>query len=223
MVGSGERFWTWGEDVAVLGRIVARGGVLVIPTESSYALAADPRRRDSMDAVFRIKRRAPDQPLPVVVSGVEMFPDLGIEPLTGGSLGGLERGWPGALSILLPCGPDLPAAAGSGYLAVRVPGHPGLVTLLAELGISLTATSANRSGDAPILDPKAAVELVGEEDAMIVDDGLLPGGLPSTLVRPGHAGASILRHGRVTRQELAGLAPQWFSAGLVENPVEESR
>lgn len=214
--------WRWGDRVRVLREVVDRGGVLVIPTESSYALAADPCNQEGVAAVFRMKRRAADQPLPVIVSGFEMMAALGLEvPVDG--LGGLERAWPGALSILLRCTCEIPAAAGSDHLAVRVPGHERLAALLRDLGCALTATSANLSGMPPLVEVNGAFELVEGEDAMIVDDGRLPGGAPSTLVSLGPGRPIVVREGRVSRSELAHLAPQWFSAAPVEIPVEESR
>jgi tRNA threonylcarbamoyl adenosine modification protein (Sua5/YciO/YrdC/YwlC family) len=218
--------WKWEEDPEDLRRTVDRGGVLVVPTESSYALAADPCNHEAVRTVFRIKRRAADMPLPVIVGSIAMISHLGLEMPARG-LSGLEQAWPGAPSILLRCTKDIPAAAGTGHLAVRIPGHDRLVNLLSQLGRALTATSANRSGRRPLLEAEEAFELVQGEDAMIVDDGRLVGGAPSTLVslgpKTGPAKLTILRQGRVGRERLEELAPQWFSAAPVEIPVEESR
>jgi tRNA threonylcarbamoyl adenosine modification protein (Sua5/YciO/YrdC/YwlC family) len=214
--------WTWGDPVESLRATVKRGGVLVVPTESSYALAVDPCNQEGVATVVRRKRRAADQPLPVIIAGFEVIADLGLEVPADG-LGGLEQAWPGALSILLRCTYEIPAAAGSDYLAVRVPGHERLAGLLRDLGCALTATSANRSGMPPLVEVNGASELVAGEDAMIVDDGRLPGGEPSTMVALGPERAIVVREGRVSRTQLAQLAPQWFSAAPVEIPVEESR
>jgi tRNA A37 threonylcarbamoyladenosine synthetase subunit TsaC/SUA5/YrdC len=102
-----------------------------------------------------------------------------------------------------------------------VPGHPRLLRLLQEIG-PLTATSANRSGEVPVLDPGRVASLVEGENVILVDDGQLPGGLPSTMVALEGDRAKILRQGRVCSDRLARLAPEWFSAGTVEISVEES-
>jgi tRNA A37 threonylcarbamoyladenosine synthetase subunit TsaC/SUA5/YrdC len=102
-----------------------------------------------------------------------------------------------------------------------VPGHPRLLRLLRELG-PLTATSANRSGEVPVLDLGSAASLVEGENAILVDDGQLSGGQPSTMVALEGNRAKILREGRVSSDRLARLAPEWFSAGTVEISVEES-
>ena len=216
------RRWTWGDSIEPLRETVARGGVLALPTESSYALAADPRSRRGVEAVFRIKQRPAGQPLPVVIAGIDALPDLGVE-LPAGGLRGLERAWPGPLSVLLPCSLKLPASAGTGHLALRIPGHERLRVLLADLGTGLTATSANRSGEPALLEPGEVTRLLGDEDAILVDDGRLPGGDPSTLIALRPDRAIILRQGRLSLSELESLAPSWFSAEPVEIPVEESR
>ncbi|MFY9822542.1 MAG: Sua5/YciO/YrdC/YwlC family protein, partial [Thermoanaerobaculia bacterium] len=66
----------------------------------------------------------------------------------------------------------------------------------------LTATSANRSGGEPVLDPADLPELLAGEDAMIVDGGVLPGGLPSTLVAIRGDGLAVLRPGRFPAERL---------------------
>ena len=143
--------WRWGEPVAPLARLLRRGGLLVIPTESSYGLAADPRSAAGVAAVLRVKGQRGGKPLPVVAASPEQLAELGIDfdlPI----LARLRRCWPGPLTAVLPLCRPLPASFGGVTLAVRVPGHPRLLRLLAELGTPLTATSANRSGGAPALD-----------------------------------------------------------------------
>jgi L-threonylcarbamoyladenylate synthase len=216
------RRWRWGDESDLLLKTLRRGGVIAVPTGSSYALAADPSSDRGVAAVFRIKRRPADKPLPVVIPALEALGSLGVRVPDGG-LWGLERAWPGALSILLPCPPDLPAACGSGRLAIRIPGHERLRILLVALGMGVTATSANRSGQAPALEPDEVLEILAGEDAVLVDDGNLDGGEPSTLVEVRDGRAEILRPGRVGRRELVRLAPALFSAGVVEISVEDSK
>lgn len=205
--------WHWGDPIAPLQDLLRRGGVLAIPTESSYGLGADPRNSAGVEAIYRIKEREAGKALPVVVAGREQLAALGIPmriPM-GIDLGAdsnlyiVERLfalWPAALTVLLPISQPLPAAAGGDRLAVRVPEHEKLRELLAALGHGLTATSANRSGGEPILDPAAAAELLAGEDAMVVDGGVLPGGPPSTLVAIEGDRLVVLRSGRFPAERL---------------------
>lgn len=195
------KIWRPGEPVEPLRELLRRGGVLAIPTGSSYGLAADPRNQTGVEAIYRIKGREPRKALPVVVAGPEQLADLGIDPGLS-ILIPLSACWPGPLTVVLPVARPLPASAGEGVLAVRVPGHDGLRRLLGELGHGLTATSANRSGEAPILDPGALAELLAGEDAVVVDGGVLPGGAPSTLVAIEEGGPVVLRTGRFPVERL---------------------
>jgi L-threonylcarbamoyladenylate synthase len=205
------KIWRPGEPVEPLRELLRRGGVLAIPTGSSYGLGADPRNLTGVEAIYRIKGREPRKALPVVVAGPEQLADLGIDPGLS-ILIPLSACWPGPLTVVLPVARPLPASAGEGVLAVRVPGHDGLRRLLGELGHGLTATSANRSGEAPILDPAGLAELLAGEDAVVVDGGILPGGPPSTLVAIEEGGPVVLRTGRFPverlREALASRAAQ---------------
>jgi L-threonylcarbamoyladenylate synthase len=181
--------------------VLRDGGVIGIPTESSYALAADPADARGVEAIFRLKGRAADQPLPVVIAGVEQALALGVAADAPG-LDLVAALWPAALSLVVPVSGPLPAAAGSASIALRVPDHPRLVALLRRLG-PLTATSANRSGEAPLLDAVATAELLANGPSRVVDDGILPGGPPSTLVRWDSAGFRVMRSGRFPPERLA--------------------
>jgi L-threonylcarbamoyladenylate synthase len=194
-------FWSWGDPIEPLRELLRRGGVLAIPTESSYGLGADPRNRKGVEAIYRIKGREPRKALPVVVADLEQLAGLGIDadlPI----LKPLSACWPGPLTAVLPISGEIPAAAGEPTLAVRIPGHEGLRSLLAALGHGLTATSANPSGGEPILDPRGAAALLEGEDAMVVDGGVLPGGPPSTLVAIEEGGPVVLRTGKFPVERL---------------------
>ncbi len=206
--------WRWGEPLAPLREALARGGILAIPTESSYGLAADPRDRRGVEAIYRLKERERGRPLPVVAGSLEQLAALGVtidEPL----FRRLAAAWPAALSLVVPATPGLPAAAGGGTLAVRLPDHGPLLRLLRDLDLALTATSANRSGAPPVTDPEDLEELLAGRDAVIVDGGVLRGGPPSTLVALGAGRLTVLRRGRYPMADLRRRVP-----GL---PIEAAR
>lgn len=226
-MSDGIGIWRRGDAVAPLRAVLESGGVLVVPTESSYALAVDPRDADGVERIYRIKRRERGQPLPVVAADREQIGALGAR-LDDPLLVHLSRSWPAPLSLLLPFEGSVPAAAGESRLAVRVPAHDGLRRLLAELGTPLTATSANPSGEPSLVDPRAVEDwLRGESDVVLVDGGRLPGGEPSTLVGVRKGRLEVLRSGAVPMETLervvAGLDRDGFSAGSVEIFADESR
>ncbi len=177
--------------------ILAAGGVLAIPTESSYGLGVDPRDAAGVAAVFRLKARERGKPLPVVAAHIAQLLELGVEP-DSAALAWATRRWPAAITTLLPLVAPIPASAGGQTIAARIPAHAGLRELLADLGHALTATSANPSGAAPFTDPAAVRNWLAAsgEKFLVIDQGVTPGGLPSTLVEVRNGTVTVLRKGR---------------------------
>ncbi len=177
--------------------LLARGGVLAIPTESSYALAVDPTNAAGVAAIYRLKGRSAAKPLPVVAADWAALSTLGIDP-KGPAVRWLAGHWPAPLTGLLAIEnreEPVAAAAGGLTLAVRVPALASLRQLLKALGHCLTATSANRSGEAPMVDPRQVARWLAGEEAMVIDGGILSGGAPSTLVRFQGGRAWLVRPG----------------------------
>jgi L-threonylcarbamoyladenylate synthase len=203
VTASTARRWRFGEPPAPLARLVRRGGILAVPTESSYGLGVDPSSPVGVAAVYRVKSRDAHKPLPVVIADLAQLVPLGIDP-DSPVVRRLAALWPAALACVLPTSLPLPAAAGGGTLAVRIPAHADLRALLAGLGLPLTATSANLSGEAPVVDPTTAAALLAGEDAAVVDGGRLPGGPPSTLIAPRpDGGFVVLRRGSFPPERIA--------------------
>jgi L-threonylcarbamoyladenylate synthase len=192
--------WHWGDPLGPLLETLRRGGILAIPTESSYGLGVDPRSETGVETIYRIKGRERGKPLPLVVADQVQLAALGV--VWDDHLLPLAECWPGPLTLVLPLKGPLPAAAGADTVAVRVPGHARLRGLLAELGTGLTATSANRSGEPPELEPRQVASLLAGHDAVVIDDGPLPGGPPSTVVAWREGRLEVLRRGRLAAEEL---------------------
>lgn len=191
----------------VLVPVLDRGGVLAVPTESSYGLAADPRSPEGIDRVFRLKGRETAKALPLVAADLDQVLEMtGPDAPEGAALRRFApRIWPGPVSLVLAAAPGLPAAAPDGTVAIRIPAHAGLRRLLAAVGRPLTATSANRSGEPPALDPgEVAALLAGlaAGEGAVVDGGRLPGGPPSTLVRIRGQEVEVLREGALAAAEV---------------------
>jgi L-threonylcarbamoyladenylate synthase len=195
--------WRWGEPLDPLREVLAGGGVLAIPTESTYGLGALPDDRRGVAAVYSIKRRPAAKPLPVVIGEVEQLRRLGIDPESE-PVRSVAKLWPAPLTAVLPVEGPLPAAAGGRSLAVRMPAHGRLCDLLRRLGDPLTATSANPSGEPPCRDPEAAAALLAGHLSGLVDDGVLPGGPPSTIVAWEGGGWRVLRPGAFPVEGLPG-------------------
>ncbi len=212
------RLWHPGDPVEPLVALRSRGGVLAFPTESSFGLGADPKSWPGVLAVERIKRRIDREsdaisprrkPMPVVIADLAQLAELGIDAGSA-SVARVAPFWPAPLSVVLPLerGADLPAAGGTGSLAVRIPDHDGLRALVAAVG-PLTATSANRTGEPPLLSAREVEALLREgteadDIDFVVVDGEAPGGLPSTLVAFEGDEVRVLRQGPFPAERLLG-------------------
>ncbi len=190
--------WSFAVDAAEIAALLGRGGLIAFPTESSYGLGADPQSAAGVAAVYRLKGREADKPLPVVAAAVEQLLALGVAADSPGLAWARSR-WPAALTVVLPLAAPVAASAGRREIAARIPAHPELRALLARLGHGLTATSANPSGSPPLVDPEEVASwLLGQPvEAAVIDGGRLPGGPPSTLVDWSPGGPRLLRAGRV--------------------------
>jgi L-threonylcarbamoyladenylate synthase len=159
------------------------GGVVVFPTETFYGLAVDPRSAAAVMKVFELKRRAPDQPLPLIASDVDQVLDhVGtLTPLAGRLA---ARGWPGPLTLIIPASRQLcdTVHLSTGKVAVRVPADAVARALAGRAGHAITSTSANISGDPPAATPEQVVASLGSGIDVLIDSGPTPAGLPSTIV-----------------------------------------
>lgn len=153
------------------------GGVVLYPTETFYALGADPRSPEGCAAVFRLKGREASRRLPRIAADRAQVEALCRFPEGAAALA--DRYWPGPLTLVLPL------REREGTVAVRVSPHPVARALAAALGHPVISTSANRSGAPPARTAAAAVASLGETAAAsltVLDGGTTPGGAPSVIV-----------------------------------------
>lgn len=158
------------------------GLVAVIPTDTVYGLAARPDFPDAVARLYTIKGRAEGKPIALLASGAEAAGRY-ISPEAAALA---APRWPGALTVV---------SRGEG---VRVPDHEWTRRLIAECGGALRVTSANLSGRKEATDAAEALSDVGLSADIVVDDGVSPGGVPSTVVKVGDDGSvAVLREGAV--------------------------
>jgi L-threonylcarbamoyladenylate synthase len=188
-----------------------RDGLLAYPTETVYGLGSWPSV-PALDALARLKGRAPDKPFLLLVLSRAMAEEWGL--VLSPSARTLSAAfWPGPLTLVLPGGegklPDQ-LRGKEGGIAVRHTSHAGIARLVAETGRPLTSTSANRPGEpaAPgadrIRDMFAAEVARGE--LLVLDGGVLGNVPPSTLVDCTGAVPRLIREGAIPRGELRRAA-----------------
>ena len=134
-------------DIVRAGEILRQGGLVGIPTETVYGLAADALNGEAVAKIFKAKGRPMDNPLIVHISDISQWKKLVREiPESARKLA--EAYWPGPMTIILPksdCIPD-EVSAGLGTVAVRFPAHPAARAVIDAAGTPLAAPSGNISG-----------------------------------------------------------------------------
>jgi len=191
--------------------VLRSGGVIALPTDTLYALAAAARDAEAVRRVFAIKGREGAKPLPLFVSDLAMAERVAVFSPTAHRLA--ERFWPGPLTIALPRQPvfESEALAGGDTVAVRVPDYEFVRRLVRDLGWPVTGTSANRAGArAPVSSAEAAFQL-GEMVDLIIDGGRLKGGAESTVVDITVTPPAVLREGAVRRADVETVLRQAVS------------
>ncbi|MBQ0031979.1 MAG: Sua5/YciO/YrdC/YwlC family protein [bacterium] len=173
------------EEFARAVEVLNRGGVAVIPTDTVYGLAARPDFSGATERLYTIKGREAKKPIALLASDIAAIERFGY-PIEGKARELAERHWPGALTLVL------------GKEGFRIPDHAETRELIAACGGILRVTSANLSGQRPATDAPQALADVGLSADYVVDDGVSPGGVPSTVVRVNPDGTlEVLREGAI--------------------------
>jgi len=173
------------------------GAVAVIPTDTLYGFAVAADCEKAVARVYEIKNRSSRKPLILFVDRIEELAKLGFE-LKDGLPEQLKKYWPGALTAVLPA-PGHPQLCAFNFstMGVRIPNHQMLLEIIRRLPVRLLTTSANRSGDPSDVNPDViAAEFAGEID-WLVDDGILPEGVASTVADFTQSPPVILRQGKI--------------------------
>lgn len=177
------------------------GRLVVVPTDTSYAIAADALNEDSVEGVYRLKGRPADLPVAVGVGGVEEINQVAFFTPLARALG--DAFWPGPLALVLKARPWLPDAvtAGGETVALRAP-DAGFARDLARHFGPLVLTTARRAGGRDLLTVEDARNAFGDEIALYVDAGPLPGGRVTVVDATG-AEAKVLCDGKVPAPRVA--------------------
>lgn len=182
------------------------GGLVILPTETVYGLAADAADARAVAAVYAAKGRPSFNPLIAHVADVAMARRIARFDARAEQLA--ARFWPGPLTLVLPVADEVAvcdlARAGLDSVAVRSPAHPLAHALIEAFGGPLVAPSANRSGRPSPTTVADAIDETGAAAAIILDGGPCAIGLESTVVALLDE-ARLLRPGAVTRAQIEAL------------------
>ena len=180
--------------------ILRTGGVVGIPTDTVYGIAANALDEEAVGKVFKLKGREDTSPIPVLVGQVDDLYRFGREvPDEAIALAGAF--WPGQLTIVVTKSEIISSVVSGGLdtVGLRIADHPVPRQLVEALGAPITATSANISGSDSLSSAMAVHEQLGSKLDMVFDGGELPPSRPSTVVDATVSPPRILREGVVSR------------------------
>jgi L-threonylcarbamoyladenylate synthase len=186
--------------------VLRSGGLVAIPTETVYGLAADASNETAVRRIFDVKGRPADHPLIVHVAAATQLDDWAGE-VSAAAKTLADTCWPGPLTLLVPKANGVLSVVTGGRpsVGVRVPAHPMTAELLDRFGGGLAAPSANRFGK---VSPTTAAHVrsdLGDLVDYVLDGGACPVGVESTIVDCTTSPPQIVRPGGIPSEQIARL------------------
>lgn len=216
-------------DVVLASTTLLEGGVIGLPTETVYGLAAVALNEDAVHRVFDTKGRPRNHPLIVHLAPSADYREWGVFNDMAASLA--DAFWPGPLTLLVPRTSLVPdwVTGGRDTVALRVPSHPIAQDLLTRVNTGVVAPSANKFGRVSPTTAQHVLDDLGDDVDMVLQGGVCQVGVESTIVectdvfqilRPGQISSEVIRqHTGVTPDEPSGVsrAPGMLSSHYAPN------
>lgn len=187
---------------------IRRGRVVGVPTDTFYALSADPFNLASIEEVFRVKGRPETKALPILVNSIEQAVTLARD-VPDAFLTLAHKFWPGALTIVIDATHRLPlkVTGNSGRVALRWPDSRITAALVDAVGGPITGTSANLSGFPSCTSAQQIVKQLDDRLPLVLDSGDTGAILASTIVRVNGDNWTIVREGAIPDADIQRALP----------------
>jgi L-threonylcarbamoyladenylate synthase len=192
-----------GQDIEKAVKILQAGGLVAIPTETVYGLAANAFDAAAVLKIFEAKNRPSFDPLIVHIGDIERLSDVAsFIPTVAQEL--TQKFWPGPLTVVLPKKDSVPELVTSGLqsVGIRMPAHPLTQELLSLLPFPLAAPSANPFGYISPTSAEHVAEQLGDKVDYILDGGPSSVGVESTIVSFEKEVTQVLRWGGLELEEI---------------------
>lgn len=189
--------------------ILKAGGLVAIPTETVYGLAADASNPSALHKIFAAKDRPADHPLIVHLADTDKIQEWAVEiPQIAYRL--FNAFWPGPLTVICKKAPhvNLTVTGGQDTIGIRVPDHPIARELLHAFGGGLAAPSANRFGRISPTTAEHVLQELGDKVDLILDGGRSEVGIESTIVDISSKTIRILRPGMISASAISRVLGQ---------------
>ena len=183
--------------------LLISAGVVALPTDTVYGVAASLRQPRAVARLFELKQRPVTVALPILIGDLDQLADLGVD-FDDRARRVTERFWPGALTVIVKASDAVAQLVGSanGTVGVRLPDDPAIVALL-RLSGPLAVTSANRHGEAPCTSADEVDRAFAGSDQLdaLVDGGPRSGAV-STVLDVSTVEPRVLREGAISAEAL---------------------
>ncbi|MCP3876010.1 MAG: threonylcarbamoyl-AMP synthase [Desulfobacteraceae bacterium] len=185
------------------GKIILKNGIVIFPAKCLYGVAANALEKKAVEKVFQLKQRPLDNPILILISNRTMLLDLVKKiPKTAEKL--IDTFWPGSLTLIFEAKDHISPllTAGTGKIGVRIPVHPIAKALVDYVGTPITGTSANLSGQKSCNNPDFLNAAVTDPADLVLDAGILKGGIGSTIVDITGPNINLIREGEISANQI---------------------
>ncbi|MFH1351139.1 MAG: L-threonylcarbamoyladenylate synthase [Pseudomonadota bacterium] len=191
------------EGLKKAAEIIRSGGIVAFPTESFYGLGVNATDEKAIKRLFGIKKRQEDHPVLILIPAIETLEEY-VADIPETALTIMKRFWPGGLTLVFAASAMVSPllTSGTGKIGVRLSGHPVATALARAVGLPITGTSANISGQPACQTAEAVSQSLGSEIDLILDGGKTSGIKGSTILDITVSPPTILREGMIGREEL---------------------
>lgn len=180
------------------------GELIAFPTDTVYGIGTLAFNTDGATKIYAAKQRPPDKALPILLGDLSQIPLVAVN-LSQTALTLAERFLPGALTLVVPKHPNVPTEVSSlETIGIRIPSHNFARVLLNAAG-PLAVSSANISGAESPVNARAVYQQLNGSLPLILDGGVTPGGISSTVVDCTQSEIRILREGPISMQEIQAI------------------
>ncbi len=189
------------QALSLAADITRSGGIIAFPTDTVYGIGASAINEKAIEKLYLIKGRSQDKAIPVLLADLEEL--IQITPPPGEMVQVImDKFWPGALTLILPLLAGLPSnLSPTQTVGIRIPDFDLTRELLRHTG-PLAASSANLSGQESAHNAEEVREIFSGEIDLILDGGISPGRVTSTVLDCTKAEPLILRTGPISWQEI---------------------
>ncbi len=178
--------------------VIRAGGLVVIPTETVYGIAANMEDKRAVQRLYAVKQRPKDKPFSLHIAQKEDVAKYAVD-IKPSAYRLMEVFWPGPLTIVLK-------SKDEGKIGIRMPNHKVALGIIRESGVAVACPSANISGNAASTSIEEASADLGERVDLIVDSGKAVLGKESTVIDATELPVVILREGAVSKDEINKIA-----------------